>query len=137
MEKIINYLEIPAEKRDSVLERLLSLGFCPAYGKLPTMKREMEKTQRDKLPQFLFVFREDALIGFLFLIAEKEHTCKAFPWWAVSNSDELHLETAIRLLEHGIQLSIKCGCPTLADRLNSNLEAQKKGLARRPESACR
>ena len=43
------------------------------------MKKEMEKSRPGTLPQYLFLFRDDALIGYLFLIAEKEGACKAFP----------------------------------------------------------
>ena len=35
------------------------------------------------------------------------------------------------------QLSLDCGCPTLANRLQAQLEDQKKGIGRRPEEACR
>ena len=40
---ICNYLDIPREKKDAVLEQLLQIGFSPAYGKQETMKKEMEK----------------------------------------------------------------------------------------------
>lgn len=132
MEAIINYLDIPYKERDSVLEQLFHIGFLPAYGKQKTLKREMEKSQKDKLPQYIFVFRDNLLIGYSFLIGEKEHTCKALPWWAVDNSDELPLETAVHLLEYAISLSRKCGYPILADRLadrlKCNLEIQKNKI---------
>ena len=83
------------------------------------MKREMEKSQPGIFPQYLFVFREHKLIGYMFLIAEKENYCKTFPWWAVDNSDELPLEISIQLLEYGI------------------LEDQKKGIGRKAENLCR
>ena len=63
MIRICNYLDIPSEIKDSVLDQLLHVGFCPAYGKQKAMKREMEKSQTGKLPQFLFVFRDEELIG--------------------------------------------------------------------------
>ncbi len=137
MEQIINYLDIPIQNRDIVIEHLSYVGFCPAYGKQKTLKREMEKSQVGKLPQYLFVFRNDELIGYMFLIAEKENYSKPFPWWAVDNSDELPLNTAIQLLEYGIALSLKCGCINLADRLRREMENQKKGIGRRPENTCR
>ena len=137
MERIFNYLDISDKKKDVVLEQLLHLGFCPAFGKQRTMKIEMEKSRAGKLPQYLFVSRDDQLIGYLFLIAEKENYSKVFPWWAVGNSDELPLNTAIQLLEHGIQLSLECDCPKIADRLKVQLENQQKGIGRRPENACR
>ncbi len=137
MIKFCNYLDIPSEKKDAVLEQLLQLGFRPAYGKLKTIKKEMDKSQAGTLPQYLFVFRDDRLIGYMFLIAEKEHSCKAFPWWAVDNSDELPLEISIQLLELGIALSAKYHFPILSNRLTLQLENQKKGIGRRPETLCR
>ena len=137
MIRICNYLDIPSEIKDAVLGQLLHIGFCPAYGKQKAMKREMEKSQTGKLPQFLFVFRDEELIGYMFLIAEKEHYCKSFPWWVVDNSDELPLQDAIRLLEYGIRLASEYKCPKLADRLELQLENQKKGIGRRPDNLCR
>lgn len=128
METIINYLDIPHKERDNVLEQLLHIGFCPAYGKQKTLKKEMEKSQKDKFPQYIFVFQDNVLIGYSFLIGEKEHICKPFPWWAIDNSDELPLETAIHLLEYAIRLSAKCGYPILADRLKIHLETLKSRI---------
>lgn len=135
--KICNYRDIPSEKKDVVLGQLLQIGFCPACGKTETMKKEMEKSQAGAFPQYLFVFRDDQLIGYMFLIAEKENYCKVFPWWAVDNSDELPLEVSIQLLEYGIQLSLDCNCPDLSNRLKLQLENQKNGIGRRPEHLCR
>lgn len=137
MIKFCNYLDIPDEKKDAVLEQLLQIGFCPAYGKLKTMKKEMNKSQIGKFPQYLFVFRNDRLIGYMFLIAEKENYCKPFPWWAVDNSDELPLKISIQLLELGIEISEKYNYPILSNRLKLQLENQKKGIGRRPEKSYR
>ena len=128
MERILNYLDLPPQERDAVCKQLRSLGCSPAHGTRRTMKKEMEKSRPGTLPQYLFLFRDDALIGYLFLIAEKEGAC---------NADELPRNTALSFLAHGIQLSLDCGCPTLANRLQAQLEDQKKGIGRRPEEACR
>ena len=109
----------------------------PDDADMDTVKKEMEKSRPGTLPQYLFLFRDHTLIGYLFLIAEKEGFCRAFPWWAVHNADELPRNTALSFLAHGIQLSLDCGCPTLANRLQAQLEDQKKGIGRRPEEACR
>lgn len=137
MEQIINYLDIPLQNRDAVIEQLSCVGFSPASGKQKTMKREMDQSQAGKLPQYLFVFRDGKLIGYMFLISENENYSKTFPWWAVDNSDELPLNTAIQLLEYGINLSLECGYVNLADRLKTELEYQKKGIGRRSENICR
>lgn len=137
MISICNYRDIPNEKKDAVLQQLLQIGFCPACGKQETMKKEMEKSHAGTFPQYLFVFRDDKLIGYMFLIAEKEKYCKAFPWWSVDNSDELPLDISIQLLEYGIRLSLDCNCPNLSNRLKLQLENQKNGIGRRPEHLCR
>ena len=137
MINICNYRDIPSEVKDIVLEQLLQIGFCPAYGNQESMKKEMEKSQAGAFPQYLFVFRDDKLIGYMFLIAEKEKYCKAFPWWAVDNSDELPLEISIQLLEYGISLCLKYNYSNLANRLKFQLESQRKGIGRRPENLCR
>ena len=136
MEWIGTYCDIPEERRDAVLSQLFRIGFCPAYGRQKTVKREMEKSRPGSLPQYLFLFREEELIGYLFLIAEREGYSRVFPWWAVGNPDELPLESAVRLLERGTSLSLKCGAPRLAQRMKLQMEEQKKGIGRRPESLC-
>ena len=107
MERILNYLDLPPQERDAVCKQLRSLGCSPAHGTRRTMKKEMEKSRPGTLPQYLFLFRDHTLIGYLSFLA------------------------------HGIQLSLDCGCPTLANRLQAQLEDQKKGIGRRPEEACR
>ena len=69
----------------------------------------MDKTQEGSLPQFVFVRRDKKVIGYMFLIAEKENTSKIFPWWAVENSDELPIETDLRLLQYGVSLCTQAG----------------------------
>ena len=140
------------EKTSRVMFQFINLDQTGATGKpvlcevditypddadMDTVKKEMEKSRPGTLPQYLFLFRDHTLIGYLFLIAEKEGFCRAFPWWAVHNADELPRNTALSFLAHGIQLSLDCGCPTLANRLQAQLEDQKKGIGRRPEEACR
>lgn len=137
MEKIANYLDIPQLHRDAVLERLPRLGFCPAKGGQAALRREMDRSQRGKLPQFGFAFRGEELVGYLFLTAKPEKPAAMLPWWAVGNADELPLETAVRLLEWGIALSSDCGCPALARLLQANLNGQKQGAGRRRPEDCR
>lgn len=136
MERIVNYLDIPEEKRDAVMLSLRSLGFVSPAG-LDAAKAEMDRSRKGSFPQFLFVFREEELIGYQFLIAEKEHTSKAFPWWAVGNPDELPIALAVTLLEESIRLSTEYGYLKLAKNLKVLLENNKKGLGRRPEHLCR
>ena len=63
MEQIINYRDIPTDKRLDILNALERIGFFPAYGGVKTMQQIMEKSVPGSGPQFYFVFRENELIG--------------------------------------------------------------------------
>ena len=84
MEQIINYRDIPTDKRIDILNALERIGFFPAYGGVRTMQQIMEKSVPGSGPQFYFVFRENELIGYNFLIGDTKKY-KAFPWLAISN----------------------------------------------------
>lgn len=62
MEAIMNYLDIPSEERNRVLDYFIS-AFAPPMER-KTLKRELEKSQEGKLPQYIFVFRDNELIGY-------------------------------------------------------------------------
>ena len=47
MERILNYLDLPPQERDAVCKQLRSLGCSPAHGTRRTMKKEMEKLERN------------------------------------------------------------------------------------------
>ena len=70
MEQILNYRDMSEEQRALALNSLSSIGFYPAYGKIKTMQRVMEKSVPGSGPQFYFVFREDKLLGYNFLIGD-------------------------------------------------------------------
>lgn len=44
MEQIINYRDIPTDKRIDILNALERIGFFPAYGGVRTMQQIMEKS---------------------------------------------------------------------------------------------
>ena len=44
MEQIINYRDIPINKRIDILNALERIGFFPAYGGVKTMQQIMEKS---------------------------------------------------------------------------------------------
>lgn len=135
-EKIVNYLDIPEDQRDAVVQRLSSLGFAfPA--ELDAAKAEMDRSRKGSFPQFLFVFRGEEPIGYQFLIGEKEHTSKAFPCWAVGNQDEIPMALSVALLEESIRLCREYGCLKLAGMMETQLENFKKGLGHMPEHLCR
>ena len=57
MEQIINYRDIPTDKRIDILNALERIGFFPAYGGVRTMQQIMEKSVPGSGPQFYFGFR--------------------------------------------------------------------------------
>lgn len=137
MERIVNYLDLSIEEKDALFDNLFLLGFSPAYGKKKTMQKEMDKSKPHCLPQYLFVFRDKELIGYMFLIGEKDGISKVFPWWAMDNADEIPLEIAVELFEIGIAKCDRFGCFALAERLRKTLANQKNGIGRRAEKDCR
>ena len=44
MEQIINYRDIPTDKRIDILNALERIGFFPSYGGVKTMQQIMEKS---------------------------------------------------------------------------------------------
>ena len=98
MEQIINYRDIPTDKRIDILNALERIGFFPAYGGVRTMQQIMEKSVPGSGPQFYFVFRENELIGYNFLIGDTKKY-KAFPWLAISNMDEQKLTVCEELMK--------------------------------------
>ena len=137
IDEIINYHDLSEQEKDKAISQLEELGFTPACGGINRMKNEMEKSQGNTLPQYIFVRRNGEFIGYMFLIAESEKDNKVFPWWAVDNSDELPLATDIRLLQFGIEICKKAECFQLAERLQCQLENHKKYIGRRPEEVSR
>lgn len=91
MEQIYNYRNMTPMQRELALTSLSSIGFCPAYGKIKTMQRAMEKSVGEKMPQFYFVFKDEELTGYMFLIGD-DKKFRAFPWLAIDNLDELPMQ---------------------------------------------
>ncbi len=137
MDEIVNYIQLSKKQRCLLPAQLSAVDFYPARGGYLALYRAMETSRPGQLPQFLLVRRNGALIGYLFLIAKQEKTSKVFPWRAISNADELPLSTALSLLEQGITLCRQCGADHLAQQLLAQIDAQRRGIGRRPEHLCR
>ena len=131
MDEIINYRDLMECEKEQCLDELLKTSFNCSRSNIKAIKVEMDKTQEGSLPQFVFVRRDKKVIGYMFLIAEKEKTSKIFPWWAVENSDELPVETDLRLLQYGVRLCTQAGCLKLANRLEMQMENHRNGIGRR------
>ena len=56
MEQIINYRDIPTDKKPGILNALEQIGFIPAYGGVKTMQRIMEKIDSGFRTSILFCF---------------------------------------------------------------------------------
>lgn len=131
MGEIINYRDLPETEKDMCLNELMATSFRPAHGSVESVKKEMEKSEEGSLPQYVFVRKNGKVIGYMFLIAEKEKTSREFPWWAVDNSDELPLDIAVSLLQYGVELCMDAGCLKLAERLQHQIENYRNGIGHR------
>ncbi len=148
MEQIYNYQDMSPEQRETALNALSSIGFCPAYGKVKTMQKIMDKSSGEKMPQFYFVFRDTKLIGYMFLIGDRKRF-RAFPWLAVDNLDELPLRMTEQLIAIAIRawsnesgsLAKEDGSDTetgwVAQNYRQRLENYRRGTGRRNENECR
>ena len=133
MDEIINYRDLDEYEKIQCLNELLKTSFRYPDKNIKDIKAEMDKSQEGFLPQFVFVRRDKKVVGYMFLIAEKENTSKLFPWWAIDNSDELPIETDLRLLQYGVSLCAKAGCYKLANRLEMQMENHRNGIGRRSQ----
>ena len=131
MDEIINYRDLDKCEKVQCLDELLKTTFRYHDKNVKDIKTEMDKSKEGSLPQFVFVRRDKKVIGYMFLIAEKENSSKLFPWWAVDNADELSIETDLRLLEYGVSLCTQAGCLKLANRLEMQMENHRNGIGRR------
>lgn len=88
MEQFYNYRDMSTEQRELALNALSSIGFLPAYGGVKTMRRVMDQSDGERMPQFYFAFRGKELTGYMFLIGD-DKKFRAFPWISIDNPDEL------------------------------------------------
>lgn len=135
-ERIINYREIPTEKRVEVVTALENIGFIPAFGGVKTMLRIMGKSVPKKGAQFYFVFRENELIGYQFLIGD-EKKYRAFPWLAISNMDEQKMVLCEKMMELQIAFFESLGMDKMVEHSAVIMENYRNGIGKRKESECR
>ena len=136
MEQIINFRDIPIDERADVLNALEGIGFAPACGGVKTMLRAMEKSVAETGPQFYFVFRENELIGYQFLIGD-EKKYKAFPWLVISNMDEQKMVLCEKMMELQIAFFESLGMYKMVEHSAEILEDYRNGIGKRKESECR
>ena len=136
MERIINYRDIPANQRETVLDQVQTLGFSPAYGKTKTMLRIMNQSVDGNGPQFYFIFRDEELIGYLFLIGD-EKRYRAFPWQTIGNEDEQRMELCEKMVHMQIQFFEANGRLDIAEHCEERLVDYRAGLGKRAEEDCR
>ena len=67
MEQIINYRDIPTDKRIDILNALERIGFFPAYGGVRTMQQIMEKSVPGSGPPCKRVLAESSIVEFSFV----------------------------------------------------------------------
>lgn len=136
MEQILNYRDMSETQRALALNSLSSIGFYPAYGKIKTMKRVMDKSIDENRPQFYFAFRDGKLIGYMFLIGDVQRF-RAFPWIAISNWDELPMNLTEQMIKIAIETYKSAGDIMQAIYHESLLEDYRNGIGHRKESDCR
>ena len=100
------------------------------------MQQIMEKSVPGSGPQFYFVFRENELIGYNFLIGDTKKY-KAFPWLAISNMDEQKLTVCEEMMKIQIAFFEKLGMQKIADHCVRIIEDYRKGIGKQKESDCR
>ena len=131
-EVILNYIDMS----ENALENLKHIGFYPTYGTEQTMKKIMDKSIVDEMPQFYFVFRKEKLIGYLFIIGDTQKY-KSFPWLAISNVDELPMRVTRSLMKIHIEAWEKMNNVNMADYLRRQLQDYEYGVGHRSENLCR
>lgn len=136
MEQIINYREIPMDKKIDVLNSLENIGFTPAYGSVNTMHKIMEKSVSGTGAQFYFVFRNDELIGYIFLIGDTKKY-KSFPWLAISNMDEQKINLCQKMMKIQIEFFENLNMPDIVVHCIKLMEDYQNGIGKRKESECR
>lgn len=136
MEQILNYLDMTEEQRSLALNSLSSIGFYPAYGKTKTMQRVMDKSIYGERPQFYFAFRNNELIGYMFLIGDAQRF-RPFPWIEINNLDELPMNLTEQLMKIAIDTYRNAGDIVQAIYHETLLEDYKNGIGHRKESDCR
>ena len=123
MEKRLEPLQITlwqrldASAQQRIFGQLQRSSMGPVRGGWKALRREMDAVQEGKLPQFLFGVRQNELVGWMLLVAERENHSKTLPWWALHNADELCVADARAMLERGAAVCRACGAPVLAARL--------------------
>lgn len=95
----------------------------------------MEKSIPGSGPQFYFVFREDKLIGYNFLIGNTKRY-KAFPWLAISNADEQKW-LFVKNDGNADCFFKKLGMQDIADHCVRLMEDYRKEIGKREESDSR
>ena len=73
----------------------------------------MEKSVPGSGPQFYFIFREDKLIGYNFLIGDTKRY-KAFPWLVISNIDEQKMVVREEMMGMQVAFFEKLGMQDIA-----------------------
>lgn len=136
MERIFNYLDMSEKQRRLALNSLSSIGFYPAYGKIKTMQRIMNKSLAGEIPQFYFVFRDNVLIGYMFIIGDAQKF-RAFPWIEINNLDELPMHLTESLMKIAIDIYKNTGNVMQVIYHESMLEDYRKGIGHRKEGDCR
>ena len=126
MLQIVNYLDLSKKEKRHLPAQLAAVNFFPAHGGYSALRRELNHSVPEHLPQFLLVREAGEVVGYLFLISNLPGFSRVLPWCAVSNCDELDGGTAVELLQTGCALAQQCGAEELAHQLDAQRFIQQE-----------
>lgn len=86
------------------------------------IKPFLNNLKENELPQFIFLFSDLCLIGYLFLMKDNHSNYNDHSWLACHNADELQIDEALMLLEEGIKVCTICGAKKLRQYLISDVD---------------
>lgn len=96
----INYIECPPDMKNKIINGLSNLGIQISSQLID----ELNKSTLDKLPQYVFLYKNHKMIGYLFIIGDKILDDCFFHMLAQHNADELPANEAKLLLLEGIRI---------------------------------
>ena len=85
------------------------------------IKPSLNYSKENKLPQFIFMFSNSHLIGYLLLMKNSHDNINDHSWLACHNADELSTDEALILLKEGIKICEACGANKLLQYLTNDM----------------
>ena len=124
MIEIINYVDIkPEYNKEDIIEEFTELL---GWGTPERIKEELERLQGERNTKYLFIFQDGIMIGYMLIFGEDTSISKLFPYWALTNADEVPLEPSIKVLEMATEACREFGYNALIERFELLIRNYKK-----------